>query len=448
MRRKSFFALSVLLILLIITCISYAEEQTVTVSVSGMNVPVEMTIKNLKQRIGVNFGANWDSIRVYDSKDKELPYQIDDLDLNGILSGDDELVFVAPKPGEYKIVVSDDPFASKPEYKGNLFVVEKAENGGYEVATSDKKTVFSVRSNGIVDIKGFDGYNKVIAAELGLARTGGFNKSTWWADKNLGPYNEVVSYAFRVKNMEIFSDGPVRLTIVAQMASEMFPGLEQTLYTKIYPNGEVKIDNVFEFRGYADMAKVQSQMTHPLVEEEDTVHILPVFRRMGWADAKQYTPEEYWKERGAVQTVDGTPYIIFPATDKMKPLFWGATYIFASVEKWRANYSPSAGIGIGEINLDIPEIPSDLQKFVEGRTWVYESSEFRTGQFQWIAGEFNAFPGTADLKTRIEDTVVHYIPGDREVFSFYYIQFRAKNEADAIRFLNTRRADLTGIIFK
>ena len=75
-------------------------------SVTGVPVPVSFTMNQIREAIGVDFAANWDSLRVEDSAGNLIPFQLDDVDLSGSVSRVDELAFLAAGP--VKIVVSDE----------------------------------------------------------------------------------------------------------------------------------------------------------------------------------------------------------------------------------------------------------------------------------------------------------------------------------------------------
>lgn len=447
--RKLISLLFVLLLVFVVGVSAYAETLEYEVAITsetGRAVPVEFSLNELKQVYGLNFAVNWDSLRVLDPDGNEVPYQIDDIDLNNTFSGDDVLVFTGQTSGAYTITVSDDAFAEKPVYSNIAFELKDAEEEGWNVILTDNDIAYYISPVGIIDITAYQDYEKELAREIGIARVAGFANSTWWADKNLGPHAEMTSPGFRVEEMEILEDSAVRLTIVARLASDIFPGLEQNLVSSIYPTGEINVNNSFKFRGYSDLTKLQSQMTHIMEQEEDSIHLLPLFRKLGWADAQEYTPADYWQEREALLSIDESDYISIPAGDNKKPLFWGATYIFASIERWRANYSPAAEAGIAEIVVNLPEIAEDQQEFLEGPSWVLESGEFRTGQFQWIAGEFQAFPGTENVETKIEETVLHYIPGDKVNYQFYYVPFKSESVEAVVEFLEARSSELTGVV--
>ncbi|HNS67314.1 MAG TPA: hypothetical protein PKG97_06985, partial [Mesotoga infera] len=219
--------------------------------------------------------------------------------------------------------------------------------------------------------------------------------------------------------------------------------------TTIFNNGDIISRNTFEFGTYTDLMKLQIMATRPLTDiAEDTVHTLPVFRRLLWADQLNITPLEYWLERNAIMYTGNKPYIVFPAVDSMRPLWWGATYIFASQESWRANYSPSLKTGIAEINMWVPPITANYQEWMGGPTWVYESREFRDGLFEWMPGEIDAFESTKGaVSSKWEDYVAHFVAGDVYVFQKVYSVYNADSIADSIEFVELKKAEIQYLVF-
>jgi hypothetical protein len=137
------------------------------------------------------------------------------------------------------------------------------------------------------------------------------------------------------------------------------------------------------------------------------------------------------------------PYIVFPAVDSMRPLWWGATYIFASQESWTANNSPSLKTGIAEINMWVPPITANYQEWMGGPTWVYESREFRDGLFEWMPGEIDAFESTKGaVSSKWEDYVAHFVAGDVYVFQKVYSVYNADSIADSIEFVELKKAEI------
>lgn len=189
----------------------------------------------------------------------------------------------------------------------------------------------------------------------------GWPESTFYVDGNLGNHYEETSGAFRIVSVKIIGAGPVATGIMATLASEKFKGLIQNLVVHIFHNGDILVDNSFIFENYADIMKLQTMVTRPLaILFEDTLHILPVFRRLIWADQLGITPYEYWLERNAVIWVDNLPYIVFPAKDSMKPLWWGQ--LIYSLP-WNAGEQTFhlPRIGVAEILPENPFVPSDYK---------------------------------------------------------------------------------------
>jgi len=435
---------SLVLVLLVASSV-LAETRVVNVnvkSVTGIAVPVRITMSHLRDLVGEDFDANWDSIRVYDSQNNELPYQIDDVDLNGKLSAKDVLAFLTI--GNAKIKVSDDLSIEPPTY-ANSFVV-KSINGEETISTNDGKFVATVDDHGIVHVKKFDVVEGTVLDEIGIARVSGFPESTYYVNKEIGKHVEKVSYDFRVAKMKVLDgNNPVAVTVVADLVSKNFVGLEQHNIISIYKTGDILVNTKFVFKTYEDMMKLQIMVTRPLTEvAEDAIHILPIFRRLTWADQLGVTPLDYWLEKNAIVYVDKEPYTAFSATDSMKPLWWGATYIFASEERWRTNYSPKLKMGVGEILPEKEIVPVDYWKWICGNTWVYESREFRDGVFKWIPGEFDVYAATKGCvpKGQLPN---RYKAGDVVVFNRVYSIYNSSSEYNAVRYLEGRTKEFRSV---
>jgi hypothetical protein len=288
-----------------------------------------------------------------------------------------------------------------------------------------------------------------LADEIGILRFSGYPESTWWANRQLGPHEEYTTLeagGMRHIRTEILPAGPARVTVVSEYASDRFVGLTQRVVTRIYASGDIEVSNEITFRGYADMMKLQHMATRVASQADpDALHLLPVFRRLIWADQLGITPEAYFAERNAVVTVNGTPYLAFRADDNLSPLFWGATYIFASAEPWRAGFAPSLGVAVAELAHAMPDIPEDYDEFLSGNTWVFESQEFRTGVFKWTADEFAAYEATRGVTP---STPNHYLPGDRASFRYTYSVYPADSVEAAISWAAARQAELASIAFE
>ncbi|ABQ46961.1 hypothetical protein Tpet_0943 [Thermotoga petrophila RKU-1] len=425
---KGFFVL----MLLLIGFVLFGANFSIPVIAGDVEVPVVMEFSNFLDLIPEDFEPIWDSIRIY-FDGKEVPYQVEDVDENGRISAKDYLVFLAKGKGE--IVLSDEK-VSRPEYEKVFDVIET--ETGWKIASEKIGAV--VNKWGLAKIIRYENIEGTILDEIGIARVSGWPESTFYVDGNLGNHYEETSGAFRIVSVKIIGAGPVATGIMATLASEKFKGLIQNLVVHIFHNGDILVDNSFIFENYADIMKLQTMVTRPLaILFEDTLHILPVFRRLIWADQLGITPYEYWLERNAVIWVDNLPYIVFPAKDSMKPLWWGATYIFASMERWRTNFSPTARIGVAEILPENPFVPSDYKKWLDGDTWIYESLEFRDGVFKWMPSEFEVYSATKGIYSmRLEDMPNRYKYGDvvrhLRLFSIY----EANDEETAIRFLEKK----------
>jgi len=233
---------------------------------------------------------------------------------------------------------------------------------------------------------------------------------------------------------------------VSEYASERFVGLTQRMVARVYASGDIDLSNVVTFRGYSDMMKLQHMVTRVASQADpDTMHLLPVFRRLTWADQLGITAEAYFAERNAVITVDGTPFLAFRADNNLSPLFWGATYIFASAEPWRAGFAPNLGVAVAELAKETPVIPEDYNAFLAGNTWVFESQEFRTGVFKWTADEFAAYDATRDVTP---STPNHYLPGDVVTFRYTYSVYPADAVEAAITWAVGRQAEIASVSFR
>jgi hypothetical protein len=429
-----------ILLLALLTTAAYAETRSVTIAPAfstGRPVPVSIDLLTLRDQIGAEFPMNWTSLRVLVDGER-VPFQIDDVDTNGRISAGDELSFLAT--GTATIEVDDaagapTAFASAFSRSGDDPVVLRSEHTpGFAV---------EVPAHGLVRIVGFGDTEAMLANEIGILRFSGFPESTYWADGQLGPHEEYTNLeagGMRHVGTTILEEGPARVTVVAEYASDRFVGLTQRLVTRIYATGDVEISNDVALRGYSDIMKLQSMATGVMSQADpESLHLMPVFRRLVWADQLGVTPEAYFAERAAVTTVDGTPYLAFRADDNLSPLYWGATYIFASAEPWRANYSEALGIGVAELAHETPEIIEDYDAWLSGITWVFESQEFRSGVFKWTAEEFGTYEATAAVTPSEAN---HFIPGDAMRFHLTYSVFEADSRDDAIRYARDRQAEI------
>ena len=431
------------LLTLFLLSTALAETRTIMVNVENLTdrpVPVSMSLLELRDAVGAEFQMNWDSLRVLIDGEK-VSYQIDDTDLNGRLSAGDELAFLAT--GAAEIQLSDEAMDA-PTYDAALTVT----GDDPAVVESSMMEGFTVEipATGLPRIAGFDGTDEVLADELGILRFSGYPESTYWANEELGPHEEYTTLedgGMRHVQTETLPAGPARVTVVSEYASDRFAGLNQRVVARIYATGDVDVSTEVTFRGYADMMKLQSMATRVMSQADpEALHLLPVFRKLVWADQLGETPQDYFAEREAVTNVDGESYLAFRADDSLSPLYWSAPYIFASAEAWRANYSPSLGIAVAEIAAETPEVASDNNDFLSGDTWVFESQEFRTGVFKWTADEFGTYEATQDVTP---STPNHYLPGDTVNFRHVYSVYQADSEEAAIQWAADRQAELASV---
>lgn len=431
------------LLLALLATAAYAETRSATVDpqlTTGRAVPVSFDLLTLRDHIGAEFPMDWSSVRVLIDGER-VPFQIDDVDLNGRISAGDELSFLAS--GTATIEIDDAP--------GQAAAFESAfsRSGDDPVVLSSETTpgfAVEVPAHGLVRIVGYGDTEAMLANEIGILRFSGFPESTYWADEQLGPHEEYTNLeagGMRHVGTTILDAGPARVTVVAEYASDRFVGLTQRLVTRVYATGDVEISNDVELRGYSDLMKLQSMATAVMSQADpESLHLMPVFRRLIWADQLGVTPEAYFAERNAVTTVDGTPYLAFRADDNQAPLYWGATYIFASAEPWRANYSPTLGVGVAELAHETPAIADDYDAWLSGNTWVFESQEFRSGVFKWTAEEFGTYEATASVTPSEAN---HFIPGDAMRFHLTYSVFEAESSDDAIRYARDRQAEIASV---
>lgn len=324
---------------------------------------------DLVEKVGDDFDANWDSLRIYTAEEKEIPYQYVDTDGNGKLSANDQILFAFD--GKAKMVISDDPTINPVEYPA-AFEYEQKESS-IVVTLRALPTVLEVDKNGLTTYKKQGTTEGTLFAELGIARVAGWKGSTFWVDGQLGTHEEKTTPNFQVLRQSIAGNGAISFTVVTVLESRDFVGMEQHIVTHILFTGEVLVENTFVFRSYVDLMKLQVMATRPLtdVDRETLKHVLPLFRKMLWAEQTSSSPWEYWKERGALKILQDKPYIVFPAADSMKPLWWGAAYIFVSEEPWRGNYSEKLGLGAMEMDpIMKPIVWAYLEKFLPDRKSV------------------------------------------------------------------------------
>jgi len=424
----------VLLLAILLSLVVFAGSFSIPVIAGQVEVPVVVQMGKLVDMLPEDFEPDWTSLRIL-VEGVEVPFQIEDVDGNERISAPDYLVFIAK--GNTQIVVQDAP--GKAVVYPKAFEVVK-DSKGWTIEAVDESIEAVVNDHGLLQVTKFGSVKAKLVDEVGIARVSGWYNSTYYVDGKLGDHHEETSGAFRVVSLKVLDPGPVAVCVVAVLKSEKFNGLKQELVTHLFKNGDILVDNRFVFETYADMMKLQTMITRPIIPEfDDTLHILPVFRRLVWADQLNITPYEYWLQRNAITWVDNMPYITFPAGSSMKPLWWGAAYIFASMERWRTNFSPKGKIGVAEILPEIPVVPADYKKWLDGDTWVYESLEFRDGVFKWMPGEFEAYPSTTGVYSmKVEDMPNRYKAGDIVQHLRLYSIYSAKSVEEAIKFIEAK----------
>ncbi|GAB6188612.1 hypothetical protein JCM30566_03510 [Marinitoga arctica] len=437
------------LLLIIFSIFVMAEERVIEIKtnqMTWMEVPYTISFSKLLDIVGEDFEANWYSIRVLDENGNYLPYQINDMDGNKRISSSDELLFTFKKYA--KIMISDDSSKDLMAFNPN-FSVEK-ENDEYLVTSKD----FDIKINkfGLANFIRYKDIKGTIYNELGTARIAGWSGSTFYINGKLGKHVEMTSSGLEIENVRVLDAGPVAVTVISDLYSKLLPGLNQHIVTYIFKTGDVLVKNSFRFTNYVDIMKLQVMATAPITNIDDNAkHILPMFRRMVWAEQINGSPLEYWEQRDAVKYVNGKPYIEFSAIDSMKPLWWGATYAFVSEESWRANFSPKYSIGAAEILPEKPVIYSDLKEFVFNDFWFYESREFRDGIFRWLPGEMDNYEATKEIfPPYSEENVGKYWmakfkAGDVVNYTRYYSIFQSRDTSEAIDFLEKRAIEIQNI---
>jgi len=333
--------------------------------------------------------------------------------------------------------------------------VEPAETGGFVVRALDGLLTASVSKYATVDLISFKGVEHKYARDIGMIRYAGFPYSTYWYDENLDRHEEKTTFEepIRIVKSAALPGGPVRATVVAQTASDLFPGLRQSIVVSIYKTGEVRVNNRLVTAGYSDLTKLFTMCGGVMGDVEDARHILPVFRWTDWADELGISSEEYWAGLGVITRVDGQPYITFADARGPKPAWWGASYLFCSPERWRTNFSAGLKLGVAECLMDVPELPADLVDKLKMDHWHLEG-EWRTGPFRWIASEIVDFRAKSGIKVDIMPDMnegnwpVHMIPGDTVERVNYYLLYEASDAPSAIRYLENRYAELAGVVIK
>ncbi|HEX2865366.1 MAG TPA: hypothetical protein VHN99_12415 [Deinococcales bacterium] len=428
---------------------AFAESRSFTVNVTataGQPVPVSLTLLQVRDTLGADFGTNYASVRVT-SGTTEVPYQIDDMDGNGRPSGSDELSFLASGP--VTVTASDDASATAPAY-APAFAAAAPTAEGVTRLSGPNGLVVEVNKQGLTRIAGFDGVQGLLADELGNARIEGYNASTFYKDQQYGAYLEgkMTMNGMTLVSSRILPAGPARFAVVSKYTSPDFAGLDQTVITRAYTTGAVDVQSTFNFRGYADMMKFENQATRLVTDQDpNAVHLMPVPRRSAYADLAGQSPLQFYMDakRKAVITVDGQPYLDFPAAANLQNPFWGGEYLFTSPEAWRANFSPKLHVGVAEVAYGQPALASDYTSFVAGNQWQFESGEMRTGTFRWLPDEMKPIQSAAGLFQQPNPFVAHYFPGDTVNFHYQYVAFRAGSGVDAVRFLSKYSQDVASV---
>ncbi len=431
----------VYLMVMLLPVFLFATVFEIPVKAGGVEVPVVVTIGELMDKLPEDFDPVWDGLRVH-VRGAQAEFQIEDVDGNGRISAPDFLVFLARDDAKIQI---PDVSVARATFTP-AFIVEKGANK-WTVSSKDGNIAFEVSEKGLVKVTKFKDVSAALVDEVGAARVSGWPESTFYIDGNLGNHHEETSGNFRTVNIRVLDPGPVAVGIVARLESEKFRGLVQDLVIHVFKNGDILVDNKFRFMTYADMMKVQTMITRPIIPAfDDAIHILPVFRRLVWADQLNITPLEYWLERNAITYVNKVPYITFPAGSNMKPLWWGATYIFASMERFRSNFSPKGKVGIAEILPEIPVIYADYKKWLDSDGWVYESLEFRDGIFKWMPGEFDAYRSTTSVYSmKVEDMPNRYKAGDVVRHHRLYSLYNANDVESAIKWIEEKTKSFTSL---
>jgi hypothetical protein len=174
---------------------------------------------------------------------------------------------------------------------------------------------------------------------------------------------------------------------------------------------------------------------------------MPVPRRIGYADLAGQSPNDYYAaaDRNARVSLAGKSYAQFPVSANLKNPFWGGSYLFASPETWRTNFSPKLGVGVAELAWKQPELAPNYVSFIAGNQWQFESGEFRTGVFKWIPDELKPVTAAADVFKQPNPWTAHYYPGDSVSFHYLYDVYMASAPQYAIVYLENRASDLASV---
>jgi hypothetical protein len=416
---------------------------------TGLDIPQVFTFSELLDKFGEDFDANWYSLRIKDVNDKDIVYQITDMDSNDRISSDDLISFCFK--GEARLVVSDDFDMDILHFDSNFEVL----NDDDSYIVNNKNFSFKISNKGLISFISFDGNEGNIFNEIGTARVAGWSGSSYYIDGKLGKHVENTSNGFSVKSLKVSDPGAVSISVKSVLTYDDLPGFNQEIVSTVFYTGDVVVNNKFYFTNYVDLMKLQVMATNPLLSMDDSsLHILPVFRRLVWAEQLGIRSVDYWKQRDSIKFFNDIPYIAFNAGEANSPLWWGASYLFGSMENFRANYSDKLNIATVEILPTKPVIYSDFKKFILGSSWMYESREFRDGFFRWMPDEFNlyeptkgVFNGTSDQEIG-DNLMMKFKAGDIVEFDRIYSVYGTKNVKNIFEFLNNRSLEIQSVTIK
>ncbi|MBO8162053.1 MAG: hypothetical protein H0Z24_10545, partial [Thermosipho sp. (in: Bacteria)] len=254
------------LIVLFLLVAIFALPYTLKIHAGNIEVPITMKMSDFLDYIPEDIDPYWDCIRVKVGG-LYVPFQIDDVDGNGRVSGNDYLVFLGK--GECEIIIPENEMA---EVKfESYFTVQK--DGNKWIISGKNGESYEVDDHGFVHVKKFANVEGTILDEVGILRVAGFANSTYFVNGELGKHFEEVSYAFEPVSVKVVP-GPVAVSIYAKLRSITFAGLDQYIITHVFKNGDILVNNKVTFRNYADLMKLQHMVTRVLTSVDgDTVHV-------------------------------------------------------------------------------------------------------------------------------------------------------------------------------
>ena len=304
--KKVLTVMTVLVVSLL--SIAFAGTMSIPVTAGDVEVPVVVQMATLLDHVSEDFEPDWSTMKVLNNG-KEIPFQVEDVDGNNRISGPDYVVFIGS--GKCEIVVSDEASAKTTVYP-KAFTAIKTDNG-WTIKSTDNNFEVAVNDHGLVQVTQFGDVKAKLVDEVGIARVSGWYNSTFYVDGKLGDHYEETSSAFRVVSIKVLEPGPVAAGIVATLKSEKFNGLTQQLVTHIFKNGDILVDNDWLLKLCRhDEDSIDGDKAN-CTSIDDAIHMLPVFRRLVWADQLNITPYEYWLQRDAITMVNNVPYIVFPS---------------------------------------------------------------------------------------------------------------------------------------